>query len=124
MDTIIRAYTRLLALRKNIPQEQSVKENFVQDYHQIVDLLAKETASDLEEFKIPANEVRHKVTSTTVCSPFSDEKLHKERSCSEDRYCEAALFFSKLDALLSYFQITHLSHEKQDIGFKFGEAEG
>ena len=116
-DNIIRVYTRLLGLKNNLPKDCfGIKENYVNDYHQIVDILARETEISLDEFMVPDQEMENKMTSCWPDNEFFGQKAGAKYS--KDRYCERELFLSKLDALLSYFQIKYLSGDKpQEIGF-------
>ena len=116
METILRAYSRLVALKQNLPKNYDIHEKYVRDYHEIVDLLARETNSSLDEFKVPESEIQHRVTSSWPSILSIGQKAGK--TYSKDRYCERALLLSKLDALLSYFQIKYLSQEKPEIGFR------
>lgn len=108
-DKIIRAYTRLISLKQNLPQEYDTHEKYINDYHTIVDLLSKEINISLDEFKIPSNEIKPIWTGGNY--------LTGENFYSDDSYCEKTLFLSKLEALLSYFQIKYLSQEESKIGF-------
>lgn len=115
-DNIIRAYTRLVALKQNLSSAYDIKEKYVKEYHEIIDMLSKETNALFEEFRIPTQEIKYQMTSCWPADPYSGQEAGQ--TYSEDRYCEKELFLSKLDALLSYFQIKYLSQEKQEIGFK------
>jgi len=110
MDKILRAYTRLVALKENLLSRHDIHEKYIKDYHEIVDVLSSEAHTSLGEFRIPAHEIKPILTGGNY--------LTGEKFYSKDNYCERTLFLSKLDALLSYFQIKYLSKEKQEIGFK------
>ena len=121
-DNIIRAYTRLVALKDHLPEKGwGVKENYINDYHQIIDILSKETGTSLDEFKIPNREINYKVTSIWPDDPYTGEQGGQTHT--DERYCERALFLSKIDTILSYFQIVYLSNgeEKNKIGFQAPE---
>ncbi len=118
-DNIIRAYARLIALKDHLPEKGwGVKENYINDYHQIIDILSKETETSLTEFKIPNGEINYEVTSFWPDDPYTGEQ--DGQTYTDERYCERALFLSKIDAILSYFKIAYLSRveEKPQIGFK------
>jgi hypothetical protein len=111
-DKIVRLYSRLTSLKANLPTNSNfIKEIYVRDYHDIINNLSTETSHALEEFKVPENEIR----------PIKTMHRHgdneTETSYSENKYCERALLMSKLDAVLAYFQMRYLSHEKPKIGF-------
>lgn len=98
-DKILRLYTRLDSLKRNLPQYSiySINEEYVREYHSIVQELENTTKLDLAEFKIPEMKIS-----------FS----------TREKFCDKSLFSAKLDALLGYFQIKYLSREKPTIGFK------
>lgn len=109
MDKILRAYTRLIALKKNLPSGHDIHEKYVKEYHKIINTLSTEANTSLGEFKIPTAEIKPIWTGSNY--------LTGENFYSEGNYRERILFLSKLNALLSYFQIKYLSQEKPDIGF-------
>lgn len=109
-EKILRVYTRLDSLKKNLPKPQTIHEKYVREYHSIVDELEKITSSDLAEFKVPDAEIK----------PHSNY-IRKEIRYSRDKYCERSFLLAKLDGLLGYFQIKYLSEEKREIGFKRNE---
>ena len=118
-DNIIRAYARLVALKDHLPKDGwGIKEGYINDYHQIIGILSKEIESSLDEFKIPNGEINYKVTSFWPDDPDTGERGGQTHT--DERYCERALFLSKIDAILSYFQIVYLSkgEEKKKIGFQ------
>lgn len=109
-DKILRAYTRLKSLREKMPPKGAfyINERFVKEYHEIISSLEQETGFSLDEFKIPSEDM---------------EKAWVGSSGERDYYtkdytCNIEIFLSKMDALLSYFELRFLSNEKPDIGFK------
>jgi recombination DNA repair RAD52 pathway protein len=115
MDIVIRAYNRLVSLKQNLSKDNDIREKYVEEYHEIIDILAKETESSLDEFKVSEDEIRYRVTSSWPSIPLINQEAGN--TYSKERYCEGTMFFSKLDALLSYFEIKYLSQEKPEIGF-------
>ena len=118
-DTILRIYTRLTALKNNLPNTSDVNEKYIKDYHELIDLLRDETGISLNEFKVPENEIEHSITSVWPALPEFGQEAGQ--TYSDDRYCERPLFLSKIDALLVYFQVKYLSEEKPQIGFRLPE---
>ncbi len=114
-DEIIRSYSRLTSLKENIANEKSiiVDEKYILDYHDILNKLSQITESNLDEFRIPNCELKP----SQVGGHYDDETGEIDVQYSQERYCEKTYFFSKLDALLSYFSIKYLSEEKRTIGF-------
>lgn len=107
-DKLIRLYTRLDALKNNLSKDSGIPGNFVEEYHTIVDELAISTGLDLGEFKVPMSEVKPYPTG----ADYDGNKTY-----TEEIFCSGSLFFSKLDALMSYFQIKYFSKENVKIGF-------
>jgi len=108
MDKIIRLYSRLSALKQNLPQNFHIHEKYIKEYHLIVDELSAVSNLNLDEFKIPTSEVKPYVAGY---SPSRGTMYSKEN------HCEKTYVLSKVDALLMYFQMT-TSKEKENIGFK------
>lgn len=99
-DKITRLYSRLNALKVNLPQGKWASELYVRDYHSTVNELQSITGSDLSEFKVPENEV-------SVTFPGLST-----------RHCERNLMMMKVGALLGYFDIKYLSSGDKKIGFR------
>lgn len=107
-DKLIRLYFRLNAIKANLPKDGSVEEAFVKDYHLIIEKLVGLTDLDLDEFTIPISEVKPYL----IMASSSGKKVYSKKS-----FCNGSLFFSKLDALMSYLQIKYLSKNDTKIGF-------
>jgi hypothetical protein len=119
MEQIIRAYARLTSLKDNLQSVYSINEKYIKEYHEIIQIIEEALNISLKEFKIPENEIKHELRSSWPSIPSLGRKAGA--TYSKDRYCERALFMSKLDALLSYFKIKYLSSEKTEIGFQPSE---
>ena len=105
-DVFARAYATLISLRKNIDQMKGdPTEIFVQEYHKVLDRL-EGIGKDVSEFRIPDSAVKPRVVS----------KSYRGTSYSEEKYVERALILTKLDAILSYFDII-TSEKPKRIGF-------
>jgi len=99
-DSLLRAYTRLKGLKENLPENTIIPTNHINDYHNIIDSLEEETNLSLSEYRIPNTEINEYRMGTL-------------------EGCEKSFFMSKVDALLSYFELTYPSEEeKTEIGFK------
>lgn len=106
-EQITRAYVRIKSLRDNLPND-NIKENYINDYQDIINILEKTLNISLGEFKIPTSEVKPR--------QISYNSLSKISTYSKDKYCEKSFFLAKIDALISYFSIK-LSKEEPKIGF-------
>jgi len=109
-DKILRAYTRLKSLREKMPPKGAfyINERFVKEYHEIISSLEQEAGSSLDEFRIPSADIKKAWIGSSGGRDFY----------TKDNTCNIELFLSKIDALLSYFELRFLSKEKPDIGFK------
>lgn len=116
-DAILRAYTRLKALRQNLPKiaRWGVEEKFVHEYHEILVKLESATEFDLGEFKIPDSEIQRKMESYVPANPLWNTP--EETVYTEERYVDQNYMLSKFDAVLGYFEMC-TSPEKYRIGFR------
>lgn len=108
---LLEAYSRLKSLRQNVP-ENDVHEKFVAEYHQILALLEQASGANLENFRLPAGEIRRVVVSGNF--------LTGEKHYSQDLYCDHNFFVMKVDAVLMMFEVmlTVGPGSKSPIGFK------
>jgi len=89
----------LKGIKEHAPNKEEIPAFYVEEYHTIIDSLEKETSLSLSEFRIPWNEITFGFSSHNTCPK--------------------GIFMSKVDALLSYFELTYPSEEeKTEIGFK------
>ncbi len=111
-DELARAYARLSALRNNIDKmkEYSIPEKYVEEFHTVLDRI-KGIGIDTSEFRVPDSEVKPRVTMTIHGSGGA------ERIYSEEKYVDKPFILSKLDAILSYFEII-TSEKPKKIGFR------
>lgn len=109
-DVLARAYATLSALRKNVDNilPGSVSEIYVREFHNVLDKLGN-IGIDLSEFRIPSSEIKPHVTAIS----WGNEG--KETRYSEEKYVDKPLILTKIDAILSYFEIT--MSQKPSIGF-------
>lgn len=110
-DALVRAYAMLSALRKNISQikDYSIEEKYVNEFHNALgklDSIGIETA----EFRVPDSLVKPKITAS-----WSDGDGSHHRY-SEEKYVERSFILTKIDAVLSYFEII-TSEKPRRMGF-------
>lgn len=102
---IKKSYANLSAIKKNCPDSVGTKHvNFLNSE---IERLIKIGFTCLEDFKIPESELRPRRISM---SPIEDESNY-----STEKYIDREFFLIKLDALLSFFEI---SPPEIEIGFK------
>lgn len=89
-DRLMRAYARLRALKENLPTYRYVEEIYVEQYHEGLHLL-KESGFDVTEFSVPSVHLMH-------LSMGSGRQ-------SKSQYIDRPLLLSKLDAVLTYFEL-------------------
>lgn len=110
IDNVYEAYSRLDGFRKNIPEDKNhIKENYVVQYHQIVDLLESVSEKKLQNFKVPPNELER------LMATYNTET--GQATYTDERYCERAMLLIKVDALLTYFAMMTNTAPKRPIGF-------
>ena len=99
------AYTSLKALRDNLPDGSYVTENYVRQYHEQLDSLAR-MGLVVDRFRIPASEVKRRAVGGNYLDGTVDYGDVPE--------VERSFFLAKLDAILNFF---NLSANKTQIGF-------
>lgn len=93
---IIEAYSRLKALKSNVP-DPYVHYKYVVEFHQILDLLEQASGADLVRFRIPEWEVKRVVT--------SESYIGEGRTYSDESYAEASFFRMRVDGVLTMFDL-------------------
>lgn len=94
-DHVKRAFARLSALRRNVP-EPWVGEGLVNDYHEALRHL-EEAGFGVEEFRVPDGWLNHRWLSTSGSG---------EKHYTKDRQLSAKEFLTRVDAILTYFEIS------------------
>ena len=105
---LVEAFARLTSLRQNLP-EHEVAVKYVNEYHEILDLLEQASGGNLVNSRIPASEVRPIV----VASNYLDGSV----TYSDDSFCDHAFFTMKVDAVLMMFEMA-MGSRPSPIGFK------
>lgn len=81
------AYARLKGFHANMPNR--IKEETVQQYHEILADLQSSSGAPLEKFKIPQEKLRHEIASLRMAS-YSGRP--GSASYTKDRYCDSDYF--------------------------------
>ena len=119
-DILIRAYSRLTALKSNLPKNGwGIDEKFIREYHAVLDKLEEATGLRLEEFRIPDSELQRAVASYAPADPYSGGE--EETTYTDERYCSRDYTLSKLDAILMYFRLISSANGKTAMGFQSPE---
>jgi hypothetical protein len=90
------AYARLTSLRQNVPSP-FVEVKYVDEFHQIVELLECATGAKLEQLRIPESEVRPVVMASNY--------LDGSEEYSRESYCNHPFFTMKIDSVLIMFEM-------------------
>ena len=105
-----KALSRLNALQENMPTGHEVKEQYVAEFHSILDQLEGSSKISLQEFRVPANQVRPAVAGGNYVSG--------ETFYTDENYCERDFLRMKVSAVLTLFTlVTETGNSKEQIGF-------
>jgi hypothetical protein len=121
-DTLIRSYTILASLQKNVKDGEfpfGVEENFVKEYHNVLDKLSN-AGIELLEFRIPESEF-HSISSGGIRVTIPGQKSG-EQAYSKEKYVNKDYFLMKCEAVLNYFEII-TSPEPKTMGFRKPEEK-
>ncbi len=110
---IMKAYTMLISLRRNVEKLNLVDEKYVREFHAVLDRL-QGMGMEVDEFHIPDSEVKPRVVAIHSLT-FGSTRAGK--SYSDEKYVDKAFLLTKLDAIIGYFEIV-TSEEPRRIGFK------
>ncbi len=114
-DAIVRVFTRLTALRQNLPEHRLLDESWVREYHGVLDEL-EALGFRLGEFRVAGEHLKtvqrqtHAATHGTPARYARDAMVQLERGH----------LLAKLDAVLSYFEFVTTANapEKFPVGFR------
>ena len=108
---VLEAYVRLKALRQNLP-DHDVEMRFVNEFHQILDLLQASSGANLDSFRIPPGELKP----IMVAGNYLDGSAEY----TDENFCNHSFFVMKVDGVLMYFELLQASRaeSKPVIGFK------
>lgn len=115
-DKLQKVFAQLSALKANLPEGHHANEKYVSTYNSLVNDLSVGLGESLEEFSVPGNEIKQRVTSSNY--------LTKEVNYSKDKWCERSVLLMKLDSLLGYFTLKLQSTSQtpgNTLGFKATE---
>jgi hypothetical protein len=108
-----RAYTRLAALKQNLPNTAYIEEDFVHEYRGALQHLS-ELGFDVEEFGIPEAWLERRAVGSVP------EGEGHRTIYSETRQMDRAKLLVKLDSLLNYFSLASSNsstEQRRPIGF-------
>lgn len=103
------AYARLNSMKENLPKRFEADSKYIEEYHQILDLLQTASGNDLKSFRIPANEIHPE---TTGGNSITGEVYYSGR-----QVCERIYLMMKIDGVLGFFTIIN-APKRKEFGFK------
>ncbi|HEY1645410.1 MAG TPA: hypothetical protein VGF75_03405 [Candidatus Saccharimonadales bacterium] len=109
-DTLKRAYASLLSLKKNLPNDHPnnlMDESYVDIYNEQLSKL-ESVNIDVSDFRIPDNMLERRLTTHNTRTGVS--------TYSKGRYVPTGYFHTRLDSLLTYFDLSQ-ENDKTEIGF-------
>ena len=92
-----KAMARLKAFKSNLPAGHKTAQMYIEEYHGIIQAIQSETGQDLEDLKIPFDQLSSIPVSSTrgVYGPGSTKY-------SEEKYCDRAFLMMRLDAAITF----------------------
>ena len=110
-DNLKRAYASLTSLRNNLPTEypnSTIDLDTAEIYEKQLDALST-IGIDIEEFRIPHSMLTTEMTSINY--------LTNEQAATGNINLKLSYLKTKLDSLLTYFELNTSSADKPTIGF-------
>src|SRR3984893_17754216 len=104
--SVKQAYSRLLALKDNLPQGFQADGMYVDEFHSILDILHRESEQDLSAFRVPAREMMKESSGDDI----SGKVYYTGR-----KMCRRAFLMMRIDGVLGFFA---LSDSKTTVKFK------
>lgn len=110
LDKVARVYSRLIALKENLPLGE-VQVELVDEYHDLLQQL--EPGFEVGEFKIPPDWLVSTIGVTQI------DYLSGKSRYGEVRHVPRYLFLTKVDGLLHYFELLGEGSSKgKTVSFK------
>jgi hypothetical protein len=105
-DYLHQALARLRAIRDNIPgyPPTHVSERIVEEYHEALTYLSR-LGYEIEQYTIPSKDVGPRIVYWTPSGPGRKS----QPVYSADRWVPREIFFMKIDAVISYFELRQRS---------------
>jgi hypothetical protein len=109
-DTVARVYSRLVALKENLPLGE-VEIKLVDEYHDLLQQL--EPGFDAEGFRIPPDWLVSTINVVQI------DYLSGKSKYGKTQHVPRHLFLTKVDALLHYFELRgEGSSKRRTVSFK------
>ncbi len=95
----LKAKARLEAFKLNLPKK-FIGENYVQEYHEILDRISEQTSETFDDFRIPDSAIFKRIRTWT--GSLTDPLVSRTPNYTKTRYCDYALFAMKLDGAIIF----------------------
>jgi hypothetical protein len=95
-DQLLRASSRLKALRANLPDGFEVEDIWVKEFHSCLAVVERATGMVLEEFAVPSSLLKRSVSGGNY---VSGEVYYRD-----GLWCERRILLHRIDAVLLYFE--------------------
>lgn len=95
-DQVLRSRAILQALKANVPDDWDVEQKWVSEYHSAVKKASDALGVNLNEFMVPAGEVRQ-----VIAARSGNGTIHYRNGL----WCQRAVLMQKLDALSAYLAL-------------------
>lgn len=109
MSDFIAAYSKLLAIKNNLPDHVSVEESWVRQFHECLESVSDILDGHIDEFKVSESDIKHQEYQ------ISYEPIQME--LSKEKFCDRPKLMAKIDAVLNYIQLKSPPEDKDQIGF-------
>jgi hypothetical protein len=103
---IFQAYSRLKALKANLPDRIHADHTYVEEFDNILDILQKESGHDLSPFHVPASQMQRESSGGNY---ITGEVFYTGRTV-----CTRSYLMMRIDGVLGFFT---LSGAKTNVGF-------
>lgn len=109
MDRFLIAYSKLIGLKENLPDELSLESYYVDQYHSVLEAFKDILGDGIDEFTMEVSEVKPVKTS------FKNGAMRY----SNEKRCDRAKLLVKIDSLINYLVLTSPKEQKEKIiGFR------
>lgn len=117
MIGLMTAYLKLTALQKRVPKAYEVREEYVREYNSALEILARASGYNLDDFRVPESELHVKLL-YFLRDPSLPSSEDTTTVYTTDLYCERAVLMKKLGTILKYFTAPSSIREKIEVSFK------
>ena len=113
----IEVLARLRALKLNLPDSSSVEEQYVQEFHTLLELLSEMSGRDLTGFRVPDSKLLRIMYDDPENGDFDGNEDEDAPLFSDVRYCARNFLVMQIDGVLIFFGREPPPKAKQPIGF-------